>query len=70
MAYIPDDAVMRCIEDPVQGNSQLYNAKTGAKVASCLPYGEQEKLPQLIGKLEKLAAIHAMQLGRGRYTVQ
>jgi hypothetical protein len=55
MANVPDQPVLGRVEDPVQSNRQLDNAKTGAKMPTRHGNRVNHFGPQLVGELRKIA---------------
>jgi hypothetical protein len=51
MAYVPNQMVERGVVDVVHGDSQLYDAETGRKVAARLAHAVQQVLAQLVTEL-------------------
>ena len=64
MADIPNQAVIRCIENSVQSNGQLDNAKTSAQMAACFGYGSDSGLAQFVSERFKLLVTKAAHIGR------
>ena len=65
VADIPDDAVMRGIEDGVQRHGQLDDAEPGAQMAAGDRDGIDHFGAQLVGQLAQVFARHGAQIGRG-----
>ncbi len=64
MSHVPDQTVFGSVEDVMQRDRQLDNAKSGAE----MPAGDRDSvyglLAQLVGELAQLAALEAPQVGR------
>ena len=48
MADVPDDAIVRGVEDIMQGDRQLDRAKAGGEMAAAGAHGLDQKLAQLL----------------------
>ncbi len=53
MAHVPNQPVVRRIEDVVQGYRQFDGAEPGGKVPATGAHTVDEKLPQLLGELRQ-----------------
>ncbi len=62
VADVPDQPVVRRIEDMVQGHRQLDHSQTGAEVAAGHRYGVDGFLPQLGGQLHEAGTAEAAQV--------
>src|SRR5262249_21604817 len=60
-----DQAVVRGVEDVMQGNRQLDHAQPGAKMAAGDGDGVNGLLAQFVGELAQLPALQAAQVRRG-----
>ncbi len=63
VADIPDQPVVRRIEDGVQGNGQFDDAKAGAEMAARDGDGVDDFLAQFVGKLAQLFAVEGFEVG-------
>src|SRR5690606_19410355 len=70
MPHVPDQPVVRRVEDVVQGNGQLDDAEAGAKVTAGLADAEEQLLAQLIGQLFQFRFAQTAQLGGRRGPVE
>ena len=70
MADVPDDAVIRCIEDVVKRGGQFDHAEACAEMAACHRYGVDGLQPQLIGELAQLLGLELAQQVRRRCGVE
>ena len=65
VADVPDQAVARGVEDPMQRDRELDDAEAGAEVAAGHRDGVDRLLPQLVGELRKFGFFELAQiLGR------
>ena len=55
MPHVEHKAVMGGVKDPVDRHRQLHNAQIGGKVSACFRHVFQQKLPQLLTKLQNAA---------------
>ncbi len=66
VADIPDQAIVRRIENVMQGDGQLDDAESGTEVPAGLADAEQQVLTQFVGELFEFRLAQAPQLrGRG-----
>ena len=65
MAYIPDQAVARRVEDVVQRDGQFDDAQAGAQVTPCDSNGIDRLRAQFVGHLSKLAFAQLPQVSGG-----
>ena len=65
VAHVPNQPVVRRIEDVVQGYRQFDGAEPGGKVAATGAHTVDEKLPQLLGELGKFRGRQPAQVVRG-----
>ena len=56
MPHVEHKAVMGGVKDPVDRHRQLHNAQIGGKVSACFRHVFQQKLPQLLTKLQNVAS--------------
>ncbi len=63
VADIPDQAVARGVEDVVQGDRQLDDAKPRAEVSARLAHGADRFGAQLVGKLAQLRHCQRFHVG-------
>jgi hypothetical protein len=49
VAYIPDDPVIRCVENMVQGDRKFNHAETGTEMAGIGGNNIDDKLPEFPG---------------------
>ena len=64
MADVPDDAVVRRIEQVVQRDSQLDHAEPGAEMAAGDRDGVDRLLAQFVGELAQLTLVEPAQIFR------
>src|ERR1700681_2451635 len=64
VADVPDQPVMRRVEDMVQRNRELHDAEAGAQMATGLGYRIDQVMAQLIGDLPKAVRIKIPQVFR------
>ncbi len=65
VADIPDQPVIRGLENVMQGNRQLHNAKPGTEMATGLRHGINGRRPQFGGKTLQFALGEAPKLFNG-----
>src|SRR5258706_9761611 len=70
VADIPDDLVLRRIEDAVQGDGELDDAEPGAEMATGDRNRVDKLVAQFIGGLPKLALFQASQFVRERNLIE
>ena len=70
MAYVPDDTILRRIEDPVQRHGQLHDAQIGGQVSTVLGYGADDRLAQLSAEGLELRLLHEFQVRRRLHTIE
>ncbi len=70
VADVPDQDVVRRVEDVVQGRRQLDHAEAGAKVAAGYRYGRDQLLAQLVGELAQVVLLQLAQVGRNRDLIE
>ncbi len=70
VADVPDQAVVRSVEDVVQGNGQLDHAEAGAEMTAGLADGIQQVLAQLVGQGFQVRLAQPAQFGRRRGAVE
>jgi hypothetical protein len=63
MPHVPDEAVLRGVEDVVERNRELDDSKSGAEMSSRDGDGVDRLLAQLVGELAQLARLEAPQVG-------
>ena len=54
MSHVPYDAVLRSVEDIVQGNCQLHDSKTTGKMSGVAAQFVNEKCTQFLTQLRQL----------------
>ena len=64
MADVPDQPVVRGVEDVVQGDGELDDAEAGAQMPAGLGDGVDEVGAQFVGDLSQLAFLEFSQVGR------
>ncbi len=64
VARVPQDLVLRGLEDAVQGDGELDHAQVGAEVAACLGNGVDEEGPDLLCQLGQLLQAEPVQIAR------
>src|SRR5690606_16066383 len=64
MPDVPNQPIVGCIEDPMQGDGQLNRTKIGREVTTGARHRLQYELPQLMGDLFELATIQPTQIRR------
>ena len=64
VADVPDQAVLRRIEDSVQGDGQLDGAEVGRQMAAGLRHGVDQEGAQFGRQLRQLLAFKPAQIGR------
>jgi hypothetical protein len=64
MADVPDELVVRRVEDMMQRDGQLDDAKSGAEMAPGDRNGRDQLLPELGGKLRQLMVLKPAQIRR------
>jgi len=64
MADVPDDAIVRGVEDVMYGDRQLYRAEIRRQVPPGLTDGIEQELPQLLCESRQLALLQLPQLVR------
>ena len=70
MAHVPDQAITRRIEDPMQGHGQLDDAEAGAEVAAGDGDSIDRLLAKLAGKLRQLALVQLAQRVGGFHAIE
>lgn len=70
VADVPDQAIVRSVEDVVQGDGQLDHAEAGAEMTAGLPDGIQQVLAQLVGQGFQVRLAQPAQFGRRRGAVE
>src|SRR6185295_7076749 len=68
MADVPDDAVVRRVEQVMQRDGQLDHAEAGAEMAAGDRYGVDRLLTQFVGELAQLSDIETAKILR-RWTL-
>ena len=63
VAGVPDDGVLRAVEHPMQGKSELDHAEVGREVPACLCDLLDEERTYLGGKLRELVLVQPLQVG-------
>ena len=64
VANVPDDAVVRGVEDVVERDGELGDAKRGAEVASCLRDGVDDVAAELLAELAELREREVLEVDR------
>ena len=64
VADVPDQPVLRRVEDVVQRDGQFDGAEVGRQVAAGLRHRFDQEVAQLAGQLRQLLALEAAQVGR------
>ena len=64
VANIPDDLIIRCIENIMDGDSQFNGSKTGTQVARIGGDDIEDKLADLIAKFRQLVSIQFFKIRR------
>lgn len=67
MADIPENAIGRAIEDPVQSKRQLDHPEVGGEMATGSRNGVDHERPDLGGQLRQLVVIELTQIGRASH---
>lgn len=62
MANVPDDSVMGRVVDVMEGDSQFDRAEVGGKMPTGARDRLQDKGPQFVSKLFKLATIQRLEV--------
>ena len=62
MAYIPDDAVVRGIEDIMQGDCQFDSTQRSAQVSGVIRYDLDDELSQFVRYLRELGRFEPPQV--------
>ena len=70
VADIPDDLILRRIEDAVQCDREFDDAEAGAKMAAGDRNGVNELHAQFIGRLPKLVLFQIPQIARERNLIK
>jgi hypothetical protein len=71
MANVPDNTVMRRIEDVVKGDGEFHNAQPGAEVPPGSCNTIEQIVPQLLSKTDQLVALQLSEFAKcSRYCVQ
>src|ERR1700738_2594968 len=65
MSNVPHQAVFRGVKDVVQGDRELDDPQSGAKMAPGCGNRINRLLPQLMGKLAELAGVETAEVGGG-----
>ncbi|CFP71145.1 Uncharacterised protein [Bordetella pertussis] len=65
MAHVPDDAVMRRVEDIMQRQRQLDRAQVRRQVAARARHRLEHEAAQLVGQPLEFAAVQLPEVGRG-----
>ena len=65
MADVPDDAVVRRVEQIMQRDGQLDDAEAGAEMAAGDRYGVDRLLTQFVGELTQLTLVKAAKVFGG-----
>src|SRR5262249_27768953 len=63
MPHVPDQAVLRGVEDVVERNRELDNSKAGAEMPARDGDGVDRLLAQLVGELATLTGMEPSRLG-------
>ena len=64
VAHIPDQYVVRCVKDVVQGNGQFDYPQARAQMATGLGHGINCLGPKLVGQLPQLILRQGARIGR------
>ena len=70
VAHVPDQPVVRCVVDVVQGDGQFDHAEAGAEVPAGAADAVQQLLAQFVGKLFEFRLAQSAQLLGGRRSVK
>src|ERR1700759_3401803 len=62
VADVPDDAVVRRVEDVVQSGGELDHAETGAKMAAADGHRIDQLVAQLVSELAQLRFVELLQI--------
>jgi hypothetical protein len=63
VADVPDQPVLRRVEDVVQGDGQFHRAEVGGEMAAGLRHRLDEELAQFLRQLRQLLALELAQFG-------
>ena len=67
MSHVPDDAVVRRVEDIVQGHSKLHHTKSAGKMTRVVGHFANDFLPQLVADLRQCFEGQSPEVGRKMY---
>ena len=70
VAHIPDQPVLRGLEEIVERHGQLDDAEPGAQMAAGDGDGIDRLLPQLVGELAELGSLEPAQIGRNFHCIE
>ena len=70
VAHIPDQPILRGLEEIVQGHGQLDDAEPRAQMAAGDGDGIDRLLPQLVGELAELGGLEPAQIGRNFHRIE
>ena len=64
MSHVPDQPVLGCVIDVVQGYGQLHSTEAGSEMTARLAYRVDEEVPDLFGKLRQAVLGQLPQIAR------
>ena len=62
MPYVPDNAVVRRVEDIMQGNGQFYRPQGSSQMSWVIGDDPDNEFPQLVGHLRELGGLQFSQV--------